>query len=326
MKDLFAKHQRGILAAAGILAALALSWTRTFDLYELQTYDWRFQLRGGRPVSEDIVLVDIWDDTLEALGAWPIDRDYHAALIQALEAAGAKAVAFDVFFSEPKPHDEEVTQSARQAGNVYFGYAFDDPKPGHTIFTAGGFVAPLLTSYAAAAKGTGFLNGKADMDGKRRRLIPRIEYQGKQTYHLAFRIAMDLLNVTSLEALKVPFDDENCFMINYAGPWEKTFKHYSYLNILTAYSASLKGEKPGVNLAELKDKVCFVGLTSSGSHDASPTPVQAVYPMVGSYANVLNSILQRDHLRRVDRWWNLLVLIGLGAWVAYFSSRSRPLA
>lgn len=325
LKGSFAEHLRGILVASAILAALALSWTRAFDLYELQTYDWRFQLRGPRPVSDRIVLVDIWDDTLEGLGAWPIDRDYHAILIRALHAAGAEAVAFDILFSEPKPGDEEVTRSAEEAGNVYFVYAFDAPKRGPEGFLSTGFAAPLLDSYAAAAKGTGFVNAKADRDGKRRRMVPMIRYQDKKYHQLSFRLAMDTLGVPSIEALNVPIDDENCFIINYAGTWEKTFKHYSYLDILAAYTESLKGSTPRVSLSELKGKICFVGLTSLGSHDVNPTPVQAVYPMVGSYANALNSILQKDYIRRLDRLWNLLILIVLGTWVAYFSSRSRPL-
>jgi CHASE2 domain-containing sensor protein len=58
------------------LAALGLSFFRAFELYELQTYDWRCQIRGERPTSPEIVLIDIWDDTVEVFGSWPFDREY----------------------------------------------------------------------------------------------------------------------------------------------------------------------------------------------------------------------------------------------------------
>ena len=64
------KNLRFFFAAAGIAVALFFSYTRVFESYELQTYDWRFSLRGERPVSTDIVLIDVWDDTLAALAQY----------------------------------------------------------------------------------------------------------------------------------------------------------------------------------------------------------------------------------------------------------------
>jgi len=53
----------------------------------------------------------------------------------------------------------------------------------------------------------------------------------------------------------------------------------------------MRGLEPDIDLSILKDKVCFVGLTAEGSHDINPTPLEPVYPMVGSHANVFNSII-----------------------------------
>jgi serine phosphatase RsbU (regulator of sigma subunit) len=86
-----------------------------------------------------------------------------------------------------------------------------------------------------------------------------------------------------------------------------------------------EGEKPIIDLSRLKGKICFVGLSALGSHDTSPVPIQAVYPMMGLYANVLNSILLEDYLWRLGRAGNLLIVLVLGAWILYASSRLKPL-
>src|SRR3989344_228718 len=54
------------IAAAGLL--LGGSYFRVFDIYEYQTYDWRFRMRPAEPQSQDIVLIEILDDALEKLG------------------------------------------------------------------------------------------------------------------------------------------------------------------------------------------------------------------------------------------------------------------
>ena len=93
-----ARLKKGLLLLP-LLVALAFSYFRVFDQYELQTYDWRCQLRLPRPMSPDIVFIHIGEDTLQSLGQWPINRKYHAALIQALGQYGAKNVIFYILFT-----------------------------------------------------------------------------------------------------------------------------------------------------------------------------------------------------------------------------------
>lgn len=322
----------------GFLLGLALlfSYLRVFELYELQTYDWRCQVRGARPVSKDVVLIDIWDDTLRNLGAWPFDRHYHAELIDVLGHYGAKAVGFDLLFVEPREGDEAVAQAAARAKNVYFAEAFYQPRLQDGAFAAEKKIAPLLPSYTGAAAGVGHVNAKADLDGKRRRVYPFIVQDGRKEYQLSLQIAKDLFGVKEEEVVlskgrlrfskdrAVPLDGEGCLLVNYAGPWQKTFRHYSYYDILAAYLEGRLGLKPRLDLEAFKDKICFVGLTSLGSHDTSPVPIEPVYPMVGMYANVLSSLLQRDFIHRPSRLFNLFLLLVFGAGVLWIAFRLKP--
>jgi CHASE2 domain-containing sensor protein len=327
---------------------LLLSYSRVFERYELQTYDWRFQLRGPRPVHQDIVHIDIWNDTLGSLGVWPFDRVYHAYLIQALSEYGARAIVFDVLFSEEHPSDLAVVQAAKAAGNVYFASSFSGIKSVPGKVTAQNIDSDVVPAYRAVAKGVGFVNTKADLDGKRRRVMPVISYtsttpggagNAKDYYQLSFQVLFDILGTRGEDIefkpgkyirlskdLKVPLDEDGCLNVNYAGPWEATFSHYSYFHILSSYKSILDGEKPKIDLRQFKNKICFVGLTAQGSQDISPVTVQTVYPMVGTYSNIVNTVLQKDFIRRLDRKTNLFILIFIvlcTAWVSFYKKPQR---
>src|SRR3989338_9490276 len=97
-----------ILIMGLALAALGVSYSRVLDNYELELLDARFLLRGGQPASDDIVLIEIGDDTIAKLEAWPIDRRYYAMIIKALSGAGARAVLFDIIFTDATPNEGEL--------------------------------------------------------------------------------------------------------------------------------------------------------------------------------------------------------------------------
>ncbi len=331
------KYTWYVLVVFALLLAALGSYFRSFELYELQTFDWRCQLRGPRPVSSEIILIDIWNDSLKELGAWPFDREYHANLIQVLEQSGAKAVLFDILFADPREHDQAVIDAAKKAQNIYFAFAFADPKRRKNIFTATRLESDLVPGYRQAAKGVGFVNAKADIDGKRRRTVPVISFEGKNYFQLAFRAAADLVGqgeesiifkpgqcIELSPAHRIPLDEDSCFIITYAGSWETTFQHYSYLDVIYSYAQAAEGRKPRIDLNLLKGKICIVGLTSQGSHDTSPIPIQSVYPMVGSYANILNDILQRDFIHRASRGINLALLVLVGFLINRISAGFKP--
>lgn len=323
-----------LLGAAG----MAFSYFRIFDVYELQTYDWRFKLRGDRPVSDLIAIIEIEESTLENIGQWPFDRRFHAELIDRLARLGARAVVFDILFVESGASDEWVANSARAAGNVYFANAFGDPKRNGSMFVSEAVEADLLPLFAGSAKGVGFVNVKPDEDGKRRKIYPAIVSQGKEYLHLSLRVAADTFGAPSsgthvsrdgrafeIGGLRLPLDENGFFLVNYAARWHQGFKHYSYADVLYATEQLAEGQTPIIDVSALKDKICFVGLSALGSHDTSPIPLQPVYPMMGLYANVLNSVLTRDFVVRADRFFNLAALILGALWIFVVSSRFRPI-
>jgi class 3 adenylate cyclase/CHASE2 domain-containing sensor protein len=74
-----------------------------------------------------------------------------------------------------------------------------------------------------------------------------------------------------------------------------------------------------------KDKICFYGLTASGTHDLNPIPLSGRYPMVGVHANIADNILSSNFLIRLPMQANI-ILMGCVALLGGFAfKRTRGL-
>lgn len=62
--------------------------------------DMKFKFRGSQAPKNKIVVVDIDNESIEAVGRWPWHRDQTAYLIARTLELGAKSVALDIVFSE----------------------------------------------------------------------------------------------------------------------------------------------------------------------------------------------------------------------------------
>jgi len=88
----------GLLGTLIILAAFLADW----DVgTELRALDMRFGLTDA-PLPDDILHVDINDESLRRVGRWPWPREKHAAIVDILHDCGAKAVMIDLILNEPQ--------------------------------------------------------------------------------------------------------------------------------------------------------------------------------------------------------------------------------
>jgi adenylate cyclase len=84
-----------------------------------------FTMRGTLAPPAQVVVVSISRDSATAVGQ-PAEldrwrRSLHAELIDSLRKAGAEAIAFDIFFDEPRPDDAVLADAIARAGNVLLG-------------------------------------------------------------------------------------------------------------------------------------------------------------------------------------------------------------
>jgi adenylate cyclase len=101
---------KGVLI--GVAAALVvglLTHAGLLETIELKTLDLRFRSLPPTPTAErpdDIVIVEIDQNSIEQVYTrinyrWPWPRLFYGTMIDFISAAGAKAIVFDVLFSEP---------------------------------------------------------------------------------------------------------------------------------------------------------------------------------------------------------------------------------
>jgi adenylate cyclase len=334
-------YKKGLLyfgVALLIIDVLSLSYFRILERFELVTLDFRYNVRLLFPqkVNPDIAIIEIGEDTLKSLGKWPLPRDYHASLIDVLNRFKARMIVFDILFCEPTAWDEVLVASTRDSGNVYYPFAFrlrENRKSG--FLEAAGIDAPIVKDLEGAARGTGFINKMVDIDGKVRRVPILLRFNGRLYKSLAFKVACDYLGVDSEAGVfdrngilfkhkRVPIDENGYTLLNFAGRWVETFAHYSYLDILASYKEVSEGKKPRMDLDKLAGKICFVGLTATGTQEMGPVPIQSAYPMLGIHANLFNMLTEDSYVVRPGRIVNLLILVLLSLVIIYLTRRFRP--
>lgn len=88
-----------ILISTGISYAY-LFLPATYQNLDDKLRDFFFLARGVTPASDDIVIIDIDEKSLHALGQWPWERNLVAKMIQNLSNAGAGIIGLDIIFSE----------------------------------------------------------------------------------------------------------------------------------------------------------------------------------------------------------------------------------
>lgn len=301
---------------------ILFSYFRVLHNYELLTYDLRLRLRPHLQESEDILIIEIEDSTLKNLGKWPLPRDFHASLINVLNEAKAKAIVFDILFSEATQNDEIFSKAISAAGNVYLPQAFyiqERLKKDYLPAKSNLILTEVSTSLRHSADRQGHINVFVDADGKTRKIPLFVTYKDKLIPHLTLRVTCDWLglNLKNVEfkntkvvvdnKLSLPVSFNTSFMVNYPDKWKKSFKHLSYFEILRAKSQISKGVKPSLDLSLIKDKVCFIGLTATGTHDLRPTPLENVYPMLGLQASVFNSLISRRFINDAGPFLNTII-------------------
>jgi len=105
------KLLQGLVAGiVGAFLAISLYLPGWLDVWEAKTWDWRVGALA-KPVktTDDIRLILLDQNSLdwakEENGlAWPWPREVYTAIIHFCQRNGAKAVAFDVLFTEPSKY------------------------------------------------------------------------------------------------------------------------------------------------------------------------------------------------------------------------------
>ena len=246
-------HGALIALATAIIVNLGF-YLGAFDGLELKTFDMRARY-SAKPPSSDVAIILIDEASLRGMnpivGRWPWPRSVHADVVDFLAMSGAKAVLFDILFTEnervfgtPKgklsPSDESLVQSTASAGNVYHAaqIVIDEqdeynknilnrpmPKDFSRRFSVeikgapassrhNNFYLPFKQLYKAA-KGVGIVEFLSDSDGIFRRTKLFRNYQGKYYPVLPMAPLLDILKPESISQ-----DEDKISLIGIIKPGE----------------------------------------------------------------------------------------------------------
>lgn len=307
-----------------------------FERLELTTYDIVLRSAPLRPTSGRVVIVDVDEKSLAAIGQWPWRRDLVGRLVSRLRDAGAAVVALDVIFAEPDRFEsptlkpDEALAAALTPGRVVLGYGmtFDNQAAsmGHCVqhplslavlrhddtaqapfFEATGIVCSL-PALSRAAGASGFLNAAPDPDGLLRRAPLLMTLEGR-----VFP-ALGLSAVTSVERtqdVSLHMATINAATLVASSPessrngWDVPLDGQS--NLLLRYRGP-RGTFPYVSAADalngnvgagtFQDKLVLVGATALGTREVVSTPLDTLFTGVEVQATIADNLLQRDFIHR----------------------------
>ncbi len=312
---------------------------------EHKATDMSFRLRGAREVSDNIVIVEIGDDTFNTLNErWPFPREYHARLIENLEKAGAKQIIFDIEFTERTDpiQDEILAKTCNEYDNIILS-----GKLIKTIYDGSireQFLTPIPLLIQKDVK-WGMVNISADKDGFVRR------YELFQKRNKQIKLSIGLVSLSSLYDIKdlnkeikdhpayfklggdyIPKVTSKSSLINFYGP-AGTFKTYDFAEVIddstftTAFEKELESDlNQYYDIAEeFKGKIVLIGLTSVEFHDTHHTPFfSTLMPGVEIHANFIEMAFRHDYLTEFS-FIKFLIIFFLAIIVLFFiNSNIKP--
>ncbi|MDY0091158.1 MAG: sigma 54-interacting transcriptional regulator [Candidatus Vecturithrix sp.] len=312
---------------------------------ELQSFDYRMKYAKKGPELSNAIKIVLVNDATNL-------SDKLAAFTRLITTAQEgtlkpKVIGFNYRFDASE--HEDLISIASTAGNIYYGYSFQfqvkEEPPNQDILpfrleitnigddNANVFEAQQVQlpshKYLTTARGIGFVNTLPDVDGVFRRIPLFLRYQGNWYGSLALLIAMEYLDVGSVDLtfypgqyveitkidgtfMKIPVNQYGEMLIDFAyDPDQESGVPFEVLSMeedILAYEEQiLQGVIPEA-LESLKGAIVLVG---SGGH--YPIPLSTSYPLIGIHVNFINTILTNQFIRELSPVFfvGMLVLFGM---------------
>lgn len=237
-----------------------------------------------RVADERLVLIEVDDASLAALGQWPWPRSVHGALFARLAqdaSALPRGVLFDVILTEPAANP--LDDAAMVAGMAQL------PRLVAPVLMAqngaGGLHVNLPIAPVQSAAQLGHIALLPDNDGVVREVdLTQVDESGK-VWPLTTTLVADGLSLPESGILRVPFN-------------VPLGAHRSY-----SFSSVLAGDVPA---SMFKDKYVLIGATATGLGDRYPTPNAKTFSTMAGieiHANILDALLNRLNVVVLSGWW-----------------------
>lgn len=331
-----------IVTTGTSLILFFLSWIQLFDflppVVRIESYAmWLVGMFSSQPEDERVIIVPINDQTERDIGK-PFGRDWrreHAILIDKLSQAGAKVIAFDMYFEEPTAYDQELSKAIERAQNrrttIVVGFRklingqpqlirqFKDAGLKFGLLCIGkkwgtSQVAPLIVMKYGQNQvlhsfgleiGAAFLEQEIAID----RDILEVNFLNSATRQIVNKFAVSEVNQVRWEQSGCPAIGKNdlsaSIILDFALLPDDIRLKYPYETVV---------KNPDNNqLSRFKDKIVLVGIERKD--DLFPIlhglAIEEHYGIELHFA-VIRSLLSSRVIRPLDGWQQFFVMIGFG--------------
>ena len=332
-----------LVGLVGVVLALALWSLNWLNTWEAKTWDWRVKLLAepGKATNDiRLILLDqnSLDWALKENGlTWPWPREVYSAIVNYCQRSGAKALGFDVVFTEPSMYgvtDDTAFGSAVSRFGRFASAVFLGQKSGRAIQWPADFPAPKLkinglqewlaqsrtegatfsraalpiSELARNSAVLGNVNLKPDPDGiyRRVKLFGIFDNRVLPSFGIGTYLAAESKEKAFIQPGRlvigeksVPIDQNGHAVLRFRGPTE-THKAFSAAAVLQSEIRILNGEKPTIQDENaFKDKYVLFGFSAPGIYDLRSAPVGGIYPGVEIHATMLDNFLSGDFIQTV---------------------------
>jgi adenylate cyclase len=324
-----------LIGGAAFLAAWVVSQTTLLQPLEWKSWDARLRLTAdpGR-AGRDIVIFYIDQPSLDLYAkqgvSWPWPRQMYSAVVDYLRAGRAKAVFFDLIFSEPSVYgesdDAELARALAASGRVFLPYSLSaakeaEPVPAGVLERLALGPRPLpsarppefpsislpLAELLSASRGAGNVQFSPDGDSIFRRIPLLFSYKGRVLPALPLALAEFAGGPQALD--RIPLDPAGRMVIRYHGPLG-TYKSFSIAAVINSWARIEEGKAPQVPPSEFAGKIVLVAGSAPGLMDMRPSPLNPKSPGTEIHAAALDNLLRRDFVRFPAPAASFLLLLG----------------
>ena len=263
-------------------------------------YDTYYRLRPVESrVDGPVVIVAVDDRSLQAVDksmhyGWPWPREFWGHIATYLDKAGAKAIAFDLIFSETSAYQDRTgddTNFADLIAEVKVPVVF-----GSMVSADGkwGRFAPPIKSPTFGAVNLG---------------IDKVLRSYDPVVHGQPRLGLAAVKAAGGQ-VKLPVD--LAFLLHYYGPHQmsdgsRTFRYVSAASVLGAQLQPEQAKSAGITPELFRGKIVLIGAIATATYDLKASPLSRLYPGVEWHATAIEDLLRGQQVLVAPPIWRWLL-------------------
>jgi len=289
--------------------------TGSLQVLSRALYDYNLQTSMSHTPNEDLIVIEIDQESLELIGTFPWPRDIYIPLLQ--QIGSAKAIGFDITFntnSEDPSVDQAFAEELAKHDNVIIPSFAEMESFFHKETTVkqnelikGQALYKPIPEIAAVSQ-TAHINATLDEDGVIRRTWLMLDTPEGPIPSMGYKMAQ----MAGADVDDYLADHPQAEMAIKYNSSTKDFMSIPFYMVVN-------GEIPPETFT---DRIVLIGFAAAGS-DAYPTPVDNHMYLVYAHANIIDQLLHHEKIAVMDDLVILAVMLIVMAGSVWVTWKTR---